>query len=258
METLDYILNAFEKSKALLEIQNLLQTEDLLRAQVNGTVGAQETFIISALFKANPAFHIYIANDKEQAAYVQNNLESILVNRPVWFLPDSFKKPSVFDELNNTNVLQRTEAINHMTSGLSKGEILVTYPEALFEKVVSPEVLNESRIEIAAGEILDLNFLIEILIEYGFERTDFVYEPGQFSIRGGIVDIFSFGNEWPYRVEMFDETVETIRLFDPMDQLSKRNIARVLIVPNINTKFSRDQKVSLFKAMLQSKYPTRN
>ncbi|MBK7425899.1 MAG: transcription-repair coupling factor [Saprospiraceae bacterium] len=249
METLDYILDAFQKSKPLLEIQNLLQNENLLRAQVNGTVGAQDTFIISALFKANPAFHIYIANDKEQAAYVQNNLESILVNRPVWFLPDSFKKPSVFDELNNTNVLQRTEAINHMTSGLSKGEILVTYPEALFEKVVSPEVLNESRIEIAAGEILDLNFLIEILVEYGFERTDFVYEPGQFSIRGGIVDIFSFGNEWPYRVEMFDETVETIRLFDPMDQLSKRNIARVLIVPNINTKFSRDQKVSLFKVM---------
>src|SRR5690606_15407644 len=133
-----------------------------------------------------------------------------------------------------------------------KGEILVTYPEALFEKVVSPEVLNESRIEIATGEILDLNFLIEILVEYGFERTDFVYEPGQFSIRGGIVDIFSFGNEWPYRVEMFDETVETIRLFDPMDQLSKRNIARVLIVPNINTKFSRDQKVSLFKVLPQS------
>jgi len=92
-----------------------------------------------------------------------------------------------------------------------------------------------------------MDTIIEFLIEYGFERTDFVYEPGQFSIRGGIVDIFSFGNEWPYRVELFDEEVESIRLFNPTTQLSLKNIERVSIIPNVSNRFSQEEKVSLFK-----------
>ncbi|MGH1436972.1 MAG: hypothetical protein ACRBG0_21215, partial [Lewinella sp.] len=91
--------------------------------------------------------------------------------------------------------------------------------------------------------------MIELLTEYGFSREDFVYEPGQFSIRGGIIDIFSYGNDYPYRIELFDEEVETIRTFNPLDQLSVRTIKQVSIVPNINTKFSQDQKVPLFQVL---------
>ncbi|MGB1216691.1 MAG: DEAD/DEAH box helicase, partial [Saprospiraceae bacterium] len=116
-------------------------------------------------------------------------------------------------------------------------------------KVVAPEILSENRISIKVGEDLDVSFLIEILTEYGFQRTDFVYEPGQFSVRGGIVDIYSFGNDWPYRVDLFDEEVESIRLFDPSTQLSKKNISEVNIVPNINTRFENSQKVSLLKVL---------
>ncbi len=232
-------------------MQDLLTglSAELPRIILRGMVGAQDSFVLASAFMKAPRHHLFIARDKEEAAYMQNNLENLLQGRQVWFLPDSFKKPAVFDELNSTQVLQRTESINHMTGRLSKGEIMVTYPEALFEQVVSPEVLDQTRIEVSINEPLDLSFLMEVLTEYGFERTDFVFEPGQFSIRGGIVDIFSFGNELPYRVELFDDTVESIRTFDPTDQLSRRNIAKVLIVPNINTRFSRADKVSLFRVL---------
>ncbi|MCB0529648.1 MAG: hypothetical protein KDC65_14290 [Saprospiraceae bacterium] len=166
-----------------------------------------------------------------------------------FFFPDSFKRPAFFDDLNSVQVLQRSEAINKITGSSpdkTGGTVIVTYPEALFEKVVKPEVLAQSRIEIRAGERLDVDFAIQVLVEYGFGRTDFVYEPGQFSIRGGIVDLFSYGNEMPYRIELFDDEVENIRTFDPLTQLSLRKLSSVSIVPNLNTRFRQDQKVSLF------------
>lgn len=248
MENLQALLDRYGSSSQVQDLLTGLSAE-LPRLILRGMIGAQDSFVLAAAFLQTPRHHLFIARDKEEAAYMQNNLESILQGRQVWFLPDSFKKPAVFDELNSTQVLQRTESINHMTGRLSRGEIMVTYPEALFEQVVSPEVLDQTRIEVSINEPLDLSFLMEVLTEYGFERTDFVFEPGQFSIRGGIVDIFSFGNELPYRVELLDDTVESIRTFDPTDQLSRRNIAKVLIVPNINTRFSRADKVSLFRVL---------
>jgi len=211
--------------------------------------GAQEGFVLTASFQADPRHYLVIANDKEEAAYLQNTLSSLTGDKPVRFFPDSFRRPMFFQELNNTNVLERTETINRISSARSTGELIVTYPEALFEKVVAPKVLDENRISITVGEETDVDFLIEILTEYGFAREDFVYEPGQFSVRGGIVDIFSYGNEYPYRIELFDEEVESIRSFDPSTQLSVRKIAEVSIVPNINTKFKRKDKVSLFRVL---------
>ena len=213
--------------------------------QVNGTAGAQEAFVLAGAYLAGPRPNLWIANDKEEAAYLQNSLANLLEKKPVRFFPDSFKRPMYFEELNSNNVLERTETINKITYPSGSPEIIVTYPEALFEKVVAPSVLEETRIEIAAGATLNVDFIIEMLVEYGFRREDFVYEPGQFSIRGGIVDIFSYGNNYPYRIELFDEDVESIRTFDPLTQLSVQNIGKVSIVPNINTKFNREQKVSL-------------
>ena len=249
MENLDRLISSYSESRQLNQIEAVLKESGPTRLLLEGLVGAAESFVLAASQMKKTRFHLYIANDRDEASYLQNNLDNLLPKRSIWFLPDSFKKPGVFDELNNTHVLQRTESINNMTAKLSAGEILVTYPEAIFECVVAPEVLDETRIEISKDERLDIDFLIEVLVEYGFERIDFVYEPGQFSIRGGIIDIFSFGNEQPYRVELFDDTVESIRTFNPMDQLSNRNIAKVLIIPNINTRFSNDQKSSIFKVL---------
>lgn len=226
-----------------------LQSETPTRLQLVGMVGAQECFVLTGAFLAHPHHYLFIANDKEEAAYIQNNLTSLFNKKSIRFFPDSFKRPMQFDQLNNTNVLQRTEVINKITTSSAAGEIVVTYPEALFEKVVSPKILEKERLEIEINEEVDVSTMIEILTSYGFSREDFVYEPGQFSIRGGIIDIFSYGNEYPYRVELFDEEVESIRTFNPTTQLSVRKIAKVSIVPNINTKFSQEQKVSLFNVL---------
>ncbi len=217
--------------------------------QLNGLAGAQEAFVLAGAYLADPRPQLFIAIDKEEAAYLQNDLSGLLEKRPVRFFPDSFKRPMYFEELNTTNVLERTEAINKISSPMGSPEILVTYPEALFEKVVAPAELEKTRIEIQPGQKLDVDFTIEMLVTYGFKREDFVYEPGQFSIRGAIVDIFSYGNDYPYRIELFDEDVESIRTFDPLTQLSVQNIGRVSIVPNINTKFNQSQKVSLLNVL---------
>ena len=242
------LLESYLEDPRVDQITKGLSEGPAARLKLEGIKGALDTFILFASFqKLNRSF-LFVADDKEQAAYLQNNLSSIADKREVHFFPDSFKRPTAFDSLNSTYTLQRTETINKITS-TDRPEIIVTYPEALFEKVVAPEELNKTRINVKTGEKLDLDFLIELLAEYGFKREDFVYEPGQFSIRGGIVDIFSFGNEWPYRIELFDEDVESIRTFDPMSQLSKQNISRFSIVPNINTQFSKEEKVSLFKVL---------
>lgn len=217
---------------------------------LKGLTGAQESFVVAASITQLPQIncHLLVANSKEEAAYRLNDLEGLLMGKGVHFFPDSFKRPAFFDDLNPTQMLQRSELINKLTSaGISEVKtVVVTYPEALFEKVVKPEVLNQSRIEVKKGEKLDADFVIQVLVEYGFERADFVYEPGQFSIRGGIVDLFSFGNELPYRIELFDDEVETIRTFDPTTQLSQKNLNSLSIVPNLSTRFRQDQKVSLF------------
>ena len=214
-----------------------------------GLIGSQQAFVLAAAYRCERQPHLYVAEDKEDAAYLQNDLAELLAPKPIRFLPDSFKAPMNFERLDNTNVLQRTDAINKIVSSRAKGEIVVTYPEALFEKVVSPEVLNAERIDITKDETLDADTMIDVMVGYGFERVDFVYEPGQFSVRGGIIDIFSFGNEWPYRIELFDDEVESIREFDPTTQLSVRNIESIDIVPNINTEFKSTQKVSLLEVL---------
>ena len=219
------------------------------RLLLSGTIGAQDTCVLSGTYLAKPQHHVFVAIDKEEAAYLQNNIASLLDKKSIHFFPDSFKQPGKFEELNNSNVLLRTEGINKITNSRTAGEIIVTYPEALFEKVVSPEILENHKIEIKVNEKWNVDDVMELFIDCGFERVEFVYEPGQFSIRGGIVDIYSFGNELPYRVELFDDEVESIRTFDPMNQLSVKKISSVSIVPNIQTQFKQSEKVSILKIL---------
>ncbi|MFT7603071.1 MAG: transcription-repair coupling factor (superfamily II helicase) [Saprospiraceae bacterium] len=249
MENLQRVLGLYRDSKQTRQMVEKFNQDTPARLLLKGMTGAQDSFVLAGTYLADPRTHLLIASDKEEAAYLQNNIANLFEKKPIGFFPDSFKRPLQFEELNTSNVLQRTEMINNITTASSGGEILVTYPEALFEKVVSPDELNKTRINIIKNENVDVDFLVEMLVEYGFSRVDFVFEPGQFSIRGGIVDIFSYGNEWPYRIELFDEEVESIRTFDPNTQLSIRNIAKVSIVPNINTRFTQEQKVSIFKVL---------
>lgn len=249
MNSLQHIIQGYQNSgifKSL--ISSLTEKEKESRILLEGISGSQRAFVIEAAYRSLERTMLVICQDKESAAYLQNDLQQ-LHERNVWFFPDSFKRPRNYTQLNNNQILQRTEVINRITVREEQPDIIVAYPESLFEMVVAPTELSGSRIFIKKEEQLDVDTIIEILVDYGFERVDFVYEPGQFSIRGGIIDIFSFGNEWPYRIELFDDEVESIRTFDPASQLSKQNIARITIIPNINTMFDKQHKVSMLDVL---------
>lgn len=249
MENLELLLSKYAEDDRGKVIAENLQSERPATLLLKGMVGAQASFIFCGSYVSEPRTILYIANTKEEAAYFYHNTVSLLPKKPVWFFPDSSRQPGQYREVNSNQVLQRTETINKITGLEAAAHIVVTYPEALAEKVVSPVVLSKNRINLQIRENLDVDFLIELLVEYGFSNVDFVYEPGQFSVRGGIVDIFSFGNEWPYRIELFDEEIESIRTFNPMDQLSIKNIAKLSIVPNINNQFASDDRVSILRVL---------
>ena len=214
-----------------------------LRLHLKGLAGSSASLVAAAFHQLFNRPFVFVLNDKEEAAYFQNDLQQFIEKKEVLFLTDAFKKPGHFDELNNSHVQLRTEALNQIVNSPARNELLVTYPEALMEKVVNTQALKKSTILIRMNEKLDEDFMIDMLISYGFHREDFVYEPGQFAIRGGIIDIFSFGNELPYRIELFVDEVESIRVFDPLTQLSQKRISQVTIVPNIQTQFSSTEKI---------------
>ncbi|MGB0983296.1 MAG: transcription-repair coupling factor [Saprospiraceae bacterium] len=248
MKNLEHLLALYRDDARTTTIIEQLKDKSN-RLLLSGLIGAQEACVLSGTYLSKPQHHLFIAIDKEEAAYVQNNITALLDKKAIHFFPDSFKQPTKFKELNNRNVLLRAESMNKISNSRTSGEIIVTYPEALFEKVVSPKVLDNHKIEIKIKETWEVDDVIELFVDCGFERVDFVYEPGQFAIRGGIVDIYSYGNELPYRIELFDDEVETIRTFDPMTQLSEKKISKITIVPNIQTQFKQSEKVSLLKIL---------
>jgi transcription-repair coupling factor (superfamily II helicase) len=249
VDNLKTLLDHYRQDERTRQLAQKIQQSNPARIQLTGVTGSLQSFILAGMSQAIDHHHLIVANDKEEAAYIQNTLSSLLQPKTIHFLPDSFKRPQYFEELKNTNVQQRTETVNKITHSETRNQYIVTYPEALFEQVVQPQMLTQSRIDLVTGEELDIDFLISVLVEYGFSREDFVYEPGQFSIRGGIIDIYSFGNEYPYRIELFDEEIDTIRAFNPATQLSVRNISKVSLIPNINTRFSREEKTSMLRVM---------
>lgn len=225
------MITFFDDSRQYLHIQ-----------KVSGSFPA---FLSATLFSSSIKSHIHIANDKESAAYLLNDLEALLPREEILFLPDSFKRPNQFSDIKNEYIQQRTSLSSKVNS--SGKNILVTYPEAVMEMLVAPKELESEHILIEKGHSLNVDDFVLKLVNFGFNRTDFVYEPGQFSIRGGILDVFSFGNDWPYRIELFDDEVESIRNFNPTSQLSFKDISRLKLIPNINNSFSTNQKISFFQ-----------
>ncbi len=243
---LESIINAYREDPRIKAIGDAIGGDSHARLQLKGMVGSMDSFIASAVFKNSRNNHFFILSDREEAAFFQNNLRNLLEKKDVLFFPDSFKKPAQFHQVNHTNVQLRTETINRITNPIAKADIVVTYPEALFEKVVSSKELKKHTLYVKVGEELEIESSIHDLEENGFERTDFVYEPGQFSVRGDIIDIFSYANEFPYRIELFDREVESLRTFDPVSQLSQKKINRISIVPNIQTQFDLKHQSAIF------------
>ncbi|MDP1802652.1 MAG: transcription-repair coupling factor, partial [Bacteroidota bacterium] len=202
-------------------------------------------FFIQSLYFTQKRSCIIVASDKEKAAYLLNDLETLLANEKILFFPESYRQPYQEEKTTNANIQERAEVLNLLSKDTFTG-IVITYPQALAEKVTLKQKLHQNTLQIKKGEKLSIDFISEFLVSYDFEQVDFVYEPGQFSIRGGIIDIFSFANEFPYRIELFGNEVDAIRTFDPTDQLSNAKFDFVTIIPNINSTIFTEEKVVLF------------
>jgi transcription-repair coupling factor (superfamily II helicase) len=219
------------------------ENERLMRIHLKGLIGSSLGFTLGTLHELSNCNLLIITDDKEEAAYLQNDIEQVLSKKEPLLLLDSFKKPGKFQEPLTANIQLRTEVINRISNNPTHTDIVITYPEAIIEKVVELNAIKKSTLNIVIHEKLNEDFIIDMMNSYGFERFDFVYEPGQYAIRGGILDIFSFGNEKPYRIELNGDDVESIRIFDPITQLSEKKISQVTIIPNIQTQFESEEKV---------------
>ena len=201
--------------------------------------------IAAAVSKIIKSSSLYILNDREQAAYFQNDLQN-LSGQEVLLYPISYKKPYQYQEIENANVLMRAEIMSRVLQAKHDPLHIVTYAEALAEKVISKKSLVSNTIYLEVGADIELNTFNNQLQEQGFERTDFVYEAGQFSIRGGIIDIYSYAKELPFRLELMGTEIESIRSFDPTSQLSVDQLNGVSIIPNIQTTLTQEARQSFF------------
>jgi transcription-repair coupling factor (superfamily II helicase) len=236
------------------------------KIHAKGLVGSAAAFIATGVMQKQKGKHIFILPDKEEAAYFLNDLENILqskgndmqaaLSRPeggqLFFFPRSARVAYEIEQTDNANVAMRAEVLNALRThqqGRDEFTAVVTYPEAIAEKVITQKELQSSTFEIVQGNDLDLEFVDEWMHEYGFEKVDYVYEPGQYAVRGGIIDIFSFSYDHPYRIELFGNEVESIRKFEPDTQLSVAKMTKATIVPNITKHASEESRVSFLEFM---------
>ena len=239
------ILELFEQSPKLRKLRETI-AQNQNGVYVHGLAGSALSFSIASLFKTSENPFLLLLNDKEEAAYILNDLEQMIGEKDVLFYPGSYRRPYQIEETDNANVLLRAEVLNRINSR-KRPAVIVTYPDALFEKVVTRKELNKNTLKIKLEDTLSLDFLNEVLFEYEFKRVDFVTEPGEFSVRGGIVDVFSFSHDEPYRIEFFGDEVDSIRTFDVETQLSTEKVKKITIIPNVENKFLQETRESFLK-----------
>ncbi len=242
------------KQQLLAVFDDSIQTKQLIErlsvpksdTKISNLVGSSFSFVISNLFKSIDTPILLILEDKEEAAFYLNDLELFLNDKDVLFYPGSYRRPYQLEETDNANVLLRAEVLNRINSR-KKPALIVTYPEALFEKVVTKKELDKNTLKIAVDDTISIDFINEVLFTYKFKRVDFVVEPGEFSVRGGIVDVFSYSNDEPYRIEFFGDDVESIRTFDVETQLSQEQLNKISVIPNVENKESQENRESFLK-----------
>ncbi|PIF61431.1 MULTISPECIES: transcription-repair coupling factor [unclassified Flavobacterium] len=237
------LYNTYDNSPKTQQIVARLLENNQVKMQLSGLLGSALSFVIRSVFKKAELPFLIVLNNKEEAAYYLNDLEQMIGEQDVLFYPGSFRRPYEIEETDNANVLLRAEVLNRINSR-KKPAVIVTYPEALFEKVVTRKELDKNTLKVAVGDKISIDFINEVLFEYEFKRVDFITEPGEFSVRGGIVDVFSFSNDNPYRIEFFGDEVESIRTFDVATQLSIETQKKITIIPNVENKVFQENRES--------------
>ncbi|MFD2863738.1 transcription-repair coupling factor [Mucilaginibacter antarcticus] len=240
------ILDRYKADDRVKALATALNATKNPRIQLRGLVGSSDATMAVALYFLQHKHMVFVLPEREEAGYFQADLEN-LTGKEVLLFPSSYRKPFEFTQPDSSNVLARAEVLNELNHSSEFGQLIVTYPEALAEKVIDRASLEKNTLEISVGNKLSIDFINEFLVDYDFDRVDFVYEPGQFSIRGGIVDIFSFSHELPYRVEFFGDVIESIRTFEIESQLSVEQVKSITIVPNVQSKFLTESNISLLE-----------
>jgi len=233
------LIDYYRDKKNIAALAVSVSSNENVRLRLRGLAGSAAALVSASIFSAKDSLFLIVLSEKEEAAYFFNDLENLLGEQEtpfhqkmVLFFPTAYRRPYELEKTDNTNVLSRTEVMKRLGTH-QKGTLVVTYPEALAEKVVSRAFLKKNTLRLGLKENLSIDFVVDLLMEYNFVRVDFVVEPGQFSIRGGIVDVFSFTNDRPYRIEFFGDDVESIRTFDPSTQLSIDHLDHITITPNV-------------------------
>lgn len=236
------ILNIYANSPKVKQISDSLAVREN-KVHLKGLIGSSLSVIVASLFKKEELPYLLILQDKEEAAYYLNDLEQLIGEEDVLFYPGSYRRPYQIEDTDNASVLLRAEVLNRINSR-KKPALIVSYPEALFEKVVTRKELDKNTLKVAVGDQVSIDFINEVLFEYEFKRVDFITEPGEFSVRGGILDVFSFSNENPFRIEFFGNEVDSIRTFDVETQLSIEKQKKITIIPNVENKFFQENRES--------------
>ncbi len=220
---------------------------------ISGLTGSAKAFHVRDTFQKEGGQHLVVCSDKETAAYFYNDLESLLGERDldygkkqILFYPTSYKRPYEPERPDNTYILSRTEVLQRVSTSERK-TVIVTYPEALSEKVCTRKLLAKNTCKVKKGDSVNLDFLTDLLYEYGFELVDFVVEPGQFAVRGGLIDVFSFANDYPYRIEFLGNEVESIRSFDIANQLSLERFNQIVLLPNMQQQAFIEERESILQ-----------
>lgn len=239
-------LSLYRTDSLVQTLADGIRTSAHSKIRIKGLHGSLDAVVFAAVYKSVRSSHVVVAQDKDEAAYLVNDLQHLLSEKEILLFPMSYKRAYEYDDVENANVLMRAEVLNQL-SNHPEGNVIVTYPDALAEKVITKKSLTQNTFLITKGEALDRPFLEEFLHSYDFEKTDFVYEAGQFAIRGGIIDVFSFANELPYRIELFGDEVDSIRTFDPGSQLSVDVLDKVNLMPNVQTRLVQEERQSFLE-----------
>lgn len=215
--------------------------------QLKGLSGSSKAVYIHRYLSLTKGSHLIILNDKEEAAYFYNDLVTLDGQDRSLFFPSSYARSIQYKKTDEANIITRTRVLKRLNERRS-ASFVVTYPEALMERVLSRSELDKNSFELKTGEKISRDFLRDLLIEYNFELVDFVYEPGQYAIRGSIIDIFSFSSTLPRRIDFFGDEIESIRSFDIESQLSVEKLKKMSLIPNIQWENQRGSKrVSFFE-----------
>ena len=259
---LNTIYNNSSSTEKLVELSRTTKAKLHLR----GLVGSGAALVAYASMHKSGGVHLFILPDKEEAAYMLNDLENAAGKLPgeenadgklsidLYFFPRSARQAYEVEQTDNANVAMRAEVLNELRKNFSKEPsgkpiCIITYPDAIAEKVITEQELGGATFEIIQGNTLDIDFIDEWMHTYDFEKVDYVYEPGQYAVRGGIIDIFSYSFDHPYRIELFGNEVESIRKFEPDTQLSVAKMTRATIVPNVSMRTTEEARITMLAFM---------